>query len=197
MQDTVWGYHSPYKQIGYVFVVSVFCLYHFIFVLSVLFVKAFLYQATEIGYVVFESTCPSVRRSARLFFRLTVRLSVVHNCLSLHLLSLCHEQDKSSDVEQQPPFGDRKYSNTLPKKRGKIQNQRDVWLRTAWCQNTFHKLDPRSYHHGRGYSAYIAKFIVWAITSYCHAWDRLYLKKSVVYGKSVCHYLDLKDEGHT
>ena len=28
------------------------------------------------------------------------------------------EQDKSSDIEQQPPFSDRKYSNTLPQKRG-------------------------------------------------------------------------------
>ena len=27
-------------------------------------------------------------------------------------------QDKSSGIEQQPPFGDRKYSNTLPRKRG-------------------------------------------------------------------------------
>ena len=33
------------------------------------------------------------------------------------------KQDKSSDIEHQPPFGDRKYSNTLPEKRG-IQNQR-------------------------------------------------------------------------
>ena len=30
-------------------------------------------------------------------------------------------QEKSSDIEQQPPFGDRKYNNTLPQKRG-------VWL---------------------------------------------------------------------
>ena len=28
------------------------------------------------------------------------------------------EQDKSSDIEQQPPFGGRKYSNTLPHKEG-------------------------------------------------------------------------------
>ena len=27
------------------------------------------------------------------------------------------EQDKSSDIEQQPPFRDRKHSNTLPKKK--------------------------------------------------------------------------------
>ena len=31
------------------------------------------------------------------------------------------EQDKSSDIEQQPPFGDCKYRNTLSQKRG-IQN---------------------------------------------------------------------------
>ena len=28
------------------------------------------------------------------------------------------EEDKLSDIEKQPPFGDRKYSNTLPQKRG-------------------------------------------------------------------------------
>ena len=27
------------------------------------------------------------------------------------------EQEQSSDIEQQPPFGDRKYSNSLPQKR--------------------------------------------------------------------------------
>ena len=36
---------------------------------------------------------------------------------------LLEEHDKSSDIEQQQPFGGRKYSNTLPQKRG-IQNQR-------------------------------------------------------------------------
>ena len=35
------------------------------------------------------------------------------------------EQDKSSYIEQQPPIGDRKYSNTLPKKRGKISNRQE------------------------------------------------------------------------
>ena len=29
------------------------------------------------------------------------------------------EQDKSSDIEQQPPFGDRKYRKTLHRKRKK------------------------------------------------------------------------------
>ena len=28
------------------------------------------------------------------------------------------EQDKSSDIEQQPPFGDRKISNIQPQNRG-------------------------------------------------------------------------------
>ena len=31
--------------------------------------------------------------------------------------SLILEQDKSSDIEQQPPFGDRKISNIQPQKR--------------------------------------------------------------------------------
>ena len=43
-------------------------------------------------------------------------ISTVENCSVL--LQLFKEQDKSSDIEQQLPFGDRKYSNTLPKKKG-------------------------------------------------------------------------------
>ena len=34
------------------------------------------------------------------------------------------EQDKSSDIEQQPPFGDRKISNIQPQNRG-LQNQQE------------------------------------------------------------------------
>ena len=33
--------------------------------------------------------------------------------------AISQEQDKSSDIEQQPPFGDCKYSNTLPQKKAK------------------------------------------------------------------------------
>ena len=51
------------------------------------------------------------------------------------------EQDKSSHIEQQPPFDDRKYSNTLPQKREKIQNQREqmqfyqhsINIYNVWC----------------------------------------------------------------
>ena len=43
-----------------------------------------------------------------------------------HALSLrTQEQDKSSVVEQHPPFGDRKYRNTLSQKRGVEQDQRE------------------------------------------------------------------------
>ena len=37
------------------------------------------------------------------------------------------EQDKSSDIEQQPPFGDRKISNIQPQIRwgGGLQNQQE------------------------------------------------------------------------
>ena len=37
------------------------------------------------------------------------------------------EQDKSSDIEQQPPFGDRKISNIQPQKKGGggVQNQQE------------------------------------------------------------------------
>ena len=42
--------------------------------------------------------------------------------LQLHV----REQDKSSDIEQQPTFGDCKYNNSLPQKKGGgIQNQRE------------------------------------------------------------------------
>ena len=36
---------------------------------------------------------------------------------NLRILILLNEQDKSSDIEQQPPFDDRIYSNTLPQMR--------------------------------------------------------------------------------
>ena len=35
------------------------------------------------------------------------------------------EQDKSSDIEQQPSFGERKESNTKPQIRGGVQKQRE------------------------------------------------------------------------
>ena len=39
--------------------------------------------------------------------------------------SYVKEQDKSSDIEQQPPFGDRKISNIQPRNRGGLQNQKE------------------------------------------------------------------------
>ena len=39
-------------------------------------------------------------------------------------ISYDQEQDKSSDIEQQPPFGDRKISNIQPQNRGG-QNQQE------------------------------------------------------------------------
>ena len=42
-----------------------------------------------------------------------IPVSRVRNAFVLML----KEQDKSSDIEQQPAFGDRKYSNTLPQKK--------------------------------------------------------------------------------
>ena len=41
------------------------------------------------------------------------------------------EQDKLSDIEQQPPSGDRKLSNTPPQMRGgdtKVENQREYHI---------------------------------------------------------------------
>ena len=38
---------------------------------------------------------------------------------------ILHEQDKSSDIEQQPPFGDRKISNIQPQNRGELPNQQE------------------------------------------------------------------------
>ena len=40
-------------------------------------------------------------------------------------MSALKEQDKSSDIEQQSPFGDRNQSNTLPQRGGGLQNQRE------------------------------------------------------------------------
>ena len=36
------------------------------------------------------------------------------------------EQDKSSDIEQQPPFGDRKISNIQPQNRGEYKTNRNI-----------------------------------------------------------------------
>ena len=36
------------------------------------------------------------------------------------------EQDKSSDIEQQPPFGDRKKSNIQPENRVKSSNEYSI-----------------------------------------------------------------------
>ena len=38
---------------------------------------------------------------------------------------MSQEQDKSSDIEQQPPFGDRKISNIQPQNRAGVQNQQE------------------------------------------------------------------------
>ena len=47
---------------------------------------------------------------------------VVLKCLKKY----SQEQDKSSDIEQQPPFGDRKISNIQPPNRGGgLQNQQE------------------------------------------------------------------------
>ena len=42
-------------------------------------------------------------------------------------LEQMQEQDKSSDIEQQPPFGDRKISNIQPQNRagGGVHNQQE------------------------------------------------------------------------
>ena len=43
-------------------------------------------------------------------------------------MNYCYqEQDKSSDIEQQPPFGDRKISNIKPQNRG-VQNQQEYHI---------------------------------------------------------------------
>ena len=46
-----------------------------------------------------------------------------HTC-EIWMIHLFQEQDKSFDIEQQPPFGDRKISNIQPQNRGGgLQNQ--------------------------------------------------------------------------
>ena len=42
----------------------------------------------------------------------------------LHYMKLL-EQDKSSDIEQQPPFSDRKISNIQSQNRAGVQNQQE------------------------------------------------------------------------
>ena len=50
------------------------------------------------------------------------------------------EQDKSSDIEQQLPFGDRKYSNTLPQKRGEgLQRQKGRDLTQSYDKSPYTK----------------------------------------------------------
>ena len=39
-------------------------------------------------------------------------------CVVIRTVVFYQEQDKSSDIEQQPPFGDRKISNIQPQNRG-------------------------------------------------------------------------------
>ena len=49
------------------------------------------------------------------------------------------EQEKSSDIEQQPPFRDRKYSNSLPQKRGDTnQREHHINLDQVWSVNIIH-----------------------------------------------------------
>ena len=69
--------------------------------------------ATAGGQVVLEGTCRVV------FFYETPKKGSQHsgwNGAHYKKVSNCLPSDtgKSSDIEQQPPFGDRKYSNTLP-----------------------------------------------------------------------------------
>ena len=48
--------------------------------------------------------------------------------ISVHL----QQQDKSSDIEQQSPLGDRKYSNTQPQKRGGGDNNTNRYIIYFW-----------------------------------------------------------------
>ena len=52
----------------------------------------------------------------------TVKVTTSSTLVSFERL-LLEEQDKSSDIEHQPPFGDRKISNIQPQNRGGVQNQ--------------------------------------------------------------------------
>ena len=50
---------------------------------------------------------------------------------------ILQEQDKSSDIEQQPPFGDRKISNIQPQNRGGVQNQQEHHIILTKYYNSF------------------------------------------------------------
>ena len=74
-------------------------------------VSPLVYRGLWMSTVVFYCWCHSDSASVFLYFTIPYTLvSEGHVCLK--------EQDKLSDIEQQPPFGDRKYSKTLPQERG-------------------------------------------------------------------------------
>ena len=55
------------------------------------------------------------------------------------------EQNKSFDIEQQPPFGDSKYNNTLSQKRGYKTNRNIILFRKSMkrcTRRTFRKIIP-------------------------------------------------------
>ena len=53
------------------------------------------------------------------------KLFLFKHLLEMVIANHLIEQDKSSDVEQQSPFGDRKYKQYTASKRKGIQNQRE------------------------------------------------------------------------
>ena len=52
-----------------------------------------------------------------LYFFICIMYSCSNNEMEYMYIKV-QEQDKSSDIEQQPPFGDRKISNIQPQNRG-------------------------------------------------------------------------------
>ena len=71
----------------------------------------------------------------------------INHCLSsVKAMQIQEEQDKSSDIEQQQPFGDRKIRNIQPQNRGGVKTNRNIiyfWQSMKRCtRRPFRKIIP-------------------------------------------------------
>ena len=83
------------------------------------------------SFILIHLFCSNSWRFRLLAFVKTVNLHYSH--ILLLSLTAVQEQDKSSDIEQQPPFGDRKISNIQPQNRGGLQNQQEHHIIVLLC----------------------------------------------------------------
>ena len=87
-----------------------------------------LWPPKSIGFTMVNMTAMSVwSRSTQRFSLFLAHILFPYVSTATFTFDLwSQEQDKSYDIEQQPPFGDRKISNIQPKNRGGgVQNQQE------------------------------------------------------------------------